>query len=121
MSASTSGTGDGEATTPFVSQLRSRPGVIRMAQAGEPAITLRVQVFEVWDTVRFEVSPTEPVLSVKVRALEALYPAAEFHDDFVVKLNGFEVLDENVSVADSGAVDGSTYLIARRRRRVIHN
>ena len=121
MSAGASGKGGGEATTPFVSQLRSRPGVIRMGEAGQPTITLKAQVFEVWDTVRIEVSPTEPVLSVKVRALEALYPEAEYHDDFVVKLNGFEVLDENVSVADSGAADGSTYLIARRRRRVIHN
>lgn len=121
MSASARGKGDGGATTPFVSQLRSRPGVIRMGEAGHPTLTLKAQVFEVWDTVRMEVPPSEPVLSVKVRALEALYPEAEYHDDFVVKLNGFEVLDENVSVAASGAVDGSTYLIARRRRRVIHN
>ena len=120
MSAASNGH-DGDPTTPFVSQLRSRPGVIRIAGEGEPSITLRAQVFEVWDTVRLEVPPTEPVLAVKVRALEALYPEAEYHDDFVVKLNGFEVLDENVSVAASGAVDGSTYLIARRRRRVIHN
>ena len=119
MSASTSGKGDGEATTPFVSQLRSRPGVIRMTEAGHPAITLRVQVFEVWDTVRFEVSPTEPVLSVKVRALEALYPEAEFHDDFVVKLNGFEVLDENASIGDTGATDGSIFLVTHRRKRAV--
>jgi hypothetical protein len=109
------------ASAPFVSQLRSRPGIIRIAEPGQASITLRAQVFEAWDVVRIEVAPTEPVLAVKVRALEALYPEAEFHDDFVVKLNGFEVLDENVSVAESGAVDGSTYLIARRRRRVIHN
>jgi hypothetical protein len=111
----------GDSTTPFVTQLRSRPGVIRMAEAGQPSITLRAQVLEVWDTVRIEVAPTEPVLSVKVRALEALYPEAEYHDDFVVKLNGFEVLDENASVTESGAMDGSTYLIARRRRVPIRN
>ena len=121
MSATGNGGNGTDGGAPFVSQLRSRPGVIRLASAGEPSITLRAQVFEVWDTVRLEVSPTEPVLSVKVRALEALYPEAEYHDDFVVKLNGFEVLDENVSVTESGATDGSTYLIARRRRRVIHN
>ena len=120
MSAHSSGNG-GNGDAPFVSQLRSRPGTIRLAGAGEATITLRAQVFEAWDTVRVEVLPTEPVLSVKVRALEALYPEAEFHDDFVVKLNGFEILDENASVAQSGAVDGSTYLIGRRRRMPIRN
>jgi hypothetical protein len=120
MSATTSAN-DGDATQPFVAQLRSRPGVIRIAGEGEPSITIRAQVLEVWDTVRLEVPPTEPVLAVKVRALEALYPEAEFHDEFVVKINGFEVLDENASVTDSGAVDGSTYLIARRRRQPIRN
>jgi hypothetical protein len=105
----------------FVSQIRSRPGVVRIAEPGQPSITVRVQLAEVWDTVRVEVAPTEPVLTVKVRALEALYPEAEFHDDFVVKINGFEVLDENASVADSGAMDGSTYLVAFRRRRPIRN
>lgn len=106
---------------PFVAQIRSRPGVIRIAEPGQETITIRVQVLEVWDTVRVEVSPAEPVLTVKVRALEALYPEAEYHDDFVVKINGFEVLDENASVESSGAVDGSTYLIAHRRRRPIRN
>jgi hypothetical protein len=120
MSGATGGDG-GDATKPFVAQLRSRPGVIRIASDGEPSITVRAQVLEVWDTVRLEVPPTEPVLAVKVRALEALYPEAEYHDDFVVKINGFEVLDENASVTDSGAVDGSTYLIARRRRQPIRN
>jgi hypothetical protein len=110
-----------DAGAPFVAQIRSRPGVLRLAEPGQPTITVRAQVLEVWDTVRVEVSPSEPVLTVKVRALEALYPEAEFHDDFVVKINGFEVLDENASVAESGAVDGSTYLIAYRRRRPIRN
>ena len=107
---------------PFVAQLRSRPGgAIRLAEPGAATITIRVQMYEVWDTIRVEVLPSEPVLAVKVRALEVLYPKAEFHDDYVVKLNGFEVLDENVSVAESGALDGSTYLVAGRRRRVIHD
>jgi hypothetical protein len=78
-----------------------------------------VQVPEVWDVVRIETPPSEPVLSLKVRALEALYPAAEFHEDFVVKLNGFEVLDENASVAEAGAVDGSIFLVTHRRRRAV--
>jgi hypothetical protein len=112
---------NGSNGAPFVTQLRSRPGVIRLAEPGQGTISLRAQVLEVWDTVRLEVSPSEPVLTVKVRALEALYPEADFHDDFVVKINGFEVLDENESVTSSGARDGSTYLITRRRRVPIRN
>ena len=104
---------------PFVTSLRVRPGTIRVGAADGAAITLRVQMPEVWDVVRIEVAPTEPVLAVKERALVALDPEAESHTDFVLKLGGFEVLDENASVADTGAVDGSTYLLTHRRRRPV--
>ena len=108
---------------PFTANLRSRPGtVIRLGETTtEGGLTLRVQVPEVWDAVRVETPAAEPVLSVKVRALEALYPAAEFHEDWVMKLNGFEVLDENASVADAGALDGSIFLLTRRRRQAIRS
>jgi hypothetical protein len=106
-------------TTPFVAQLRSRPGVLRVGAAGEPTITVRVQMPEVWDVVRVEAPPSEPVLAVKVRALEALSPGADFHDEFVMKLAGWEVLDENVSLAEAGAVDGSIFLLTNRRRRPV--
>ena len=39
--------------------------------------------------------------------------------DYVVKLRGWEVLGEQGSVAESGARDGSTYLISYRRRRAV--
>jgi hypothetical protein len=106
-------------SAPFVSSLRSRPGTLRLAAPGAPVITLRVQMAEVWDTVRVEVAPAEPVVTVKKAALAALYPEATTHEDFVLKLNGFEVLDENVPVADTGAKDGSTFLITFRRRRPV--
>jgi hypothetical protein len=115
----TAGAPDSDPTTPFVATLRTRPEVITLGQPGEPTITLRVQMAEVWDSVRIEVPPGEPVLAVKVRALEALFPEAEFHDEFVLKFRGFEVLDENASVAETGAVDGSIYLLAYRRRRAV--
>jgi len=59
-------------TTPFVAQLRSRPGVIRLGADGQPRITIRVQLAEAWDTVRVETPPTEPVGAVKAEALAAL-------------------------------------------------
>lgn len=106
-------------TAPFVAQLRSRPGVIRLGADGQPRITIRVQLAEAWDTVRVETASTEPVGVVKAEALAVLRPNQEPADAFVVKLNGFEVLDENVSVADSGATNGSTFLLSYRRRRPV--
>jgi len=106
---------------PLVTQLRSQPGVLRVGAAGEPAITERVQMPEVWDVIRVEVPPGEPVLSVKVRALQALYPEAAYHDEFVMKLHGWEVLDENASLADAGVVDGSIFLLTHRRRRPVRS
>ncbi len=75
-----------------------------------------MQLAEAWDVVRVVTPSSEPLLSVKVRALEALDSAADYHDEFVVKLGGFEVLDENMSLAAAGVVDGSILLITRRRR-----
>jgi len=106
-------------TTPFVSQLRSRPGIVRIGADGQPRIALRVQMAEVWDVVRIETPPSEPVMVVKAEALAALLPNGEPPDAFVLKLNGYEVLDESVSVADSGAMDGSTFLLTYRRRRPV--
>ena len=61
------------------------------------------------------------MLAVKVRALEALSPGADFHDEFGMKLAGWEVLDENVSLAEAGAVDGSIFLLTNRRRRPVRS
>jgi hypothetical protein len=106
-------------TAPFVAQLRSRPGVVRLGSDGQRRLTVRVQMPEVWDTVRIEVPPTESVTSVKTAALAALYPDGEPSHSFVMKLNGFEVLDEAVSLTDAGATDGSTFLLTYRRRRPV--
>lgn len=106
-------------TTPFVAQLRSRPSTIRLAPAGAPTITIRVEMPEVWDVVAIAVSPDESVVNVKKRALEALYPDALSHSDFVVKLRGWEILDESASLTDAGAIDGSILLLTFRRRRAV--
>ena len=106
-------------TEPFVAQLRTRGEVIELAAAG-PAIVVRVEMPEVWDTVRVHASPDERVLTLKRRALEVLYPGTELHDeDYVMKLNGWEVLDESASLAATGAVDGSIFLVTHRRRRPV--
>ena len=106
------------APTPFVAQLRARPEVIRLGTTGEPVITVRVQVPEVWDTVRIDASPDTPVLVLKERALEALMPGAG-HVEYVTKLRGFEVLDETASLSAAGVVTGSTLLVTSRRRRPV--
>jgi len=106
-------------TAPFVAQLRARPGVLRVGADGQPRITLRVQMPEVWDVVRIETPASEPVTTIKAQALAALFPEGESPDAFVLKLNGFEVLDESASVADSGATNGSTFLLTHRRRRPV--
>jgi hypothetical protein len=106
-------------TEPFVAQLRTRGDVIELASPGGPVITVRVQVPEVWDAVRVHASPDERVLLVKLRALEALYPSNEAADEFVMKLNGWEVLDEQASLAGAGAVEGSIFVLTHRRRRAV--
>ena len=107
-------------TPPFVTTLRSRRSTIQLAPDGVDAITIRVEIPEVWDVVAIRVAPTEPVVTVKVAALEALFPEAQLHTDFVVKLRGWEILDEAASLADAGVIDGSILLLTYRRRRAVH-
>jgi hypothetical protein len=104
----------------FVNNFRARGTELRLGAPDAPdRVTLRVQVAEVWDSIRVSAPASEPVLAVKVAALEVLFPDAAYHDDFVAKLHGFEVLDENASLAEAGAREGSTFLLAHRRRRPI--
>jgi hypothetical protein len=59
------------------------------------------------------------VISLKLRALDALFPAGELQEDFVLKLRGWEVLDEQASLAAVGAVNGSIFLLTHRYRRPV--
>lgn len=105
-------------TAPFVTTLRARRETIRLGAPNGTALTLRVEVPELWDVVRIVAPPTERVLAVKVAALAVLDPRADARE-FVTKINGREVLDERRSVADVGARDGSIFLLTRRRRRPV--
>lgn len=107
------------APTPFVAQLRARPEVIRLGAPDEPVITVRVQVPEVWDTVRIDAPSDTSVLVLKEHALDALQPGGD-QGDYVTKLRGFEVLDETASLSSAGVVTGSTLLVTSRRRRPVH-
>ena len=106
-------------SAPFVTGLRARQGTIRLAPEGVPTITIRVEMPEVWDVVRIACEPTQHVLAVKVAALEALFPEAEMHEDFVLKLRGWEILDESAPLGEAGVVDGSILLLTHRRRRPV--
>jgi hypothetical protein len=106
-------------TEPFVAQLRARTSTIRLVPSGAPGITLRVEMPEVWDAVRMVASPKEPVLTIKVRALEALFPEAETHSDFVLKFRGWDILDEAAPLSQLGIENGAILLLTHRRRRPV--
>jgi hypothetical protein len=106
-------------SAPFVTGLRTSGDVISLAAGGEPVMHIRVQVADLWDSVRIDSPPTEPVISVKRAALEALYPSGIEADEFVVRLRGFEILDEGTSLADAGVGNGSILLLVGRRRKPV--
>ena len=103
---------------PFVAQLRTRDGALRIG-SGAPMMTVRVESAEVWDAVVVEAGPSARVAELKRAALTALLGAKSNPDDFVLKLRGFEVLNEEVSLAEAGAIEGSIFLVTYRRRRPV--
>jgi hypothetical protein len=81
-------------------------------------LSLRVEVPEIWDVVRVLAPESTPVIAVKDAVLRTVIPNAdEMH--YVMKLRGWEVLDEGQSLADAGALDGSIFLLTHRRRRPV--
>jgi len=106
-------------TAPFTTALRAPGEPIVLGRQSADTIHIRAQVLEAWDAVRVDADPSESVENLKLRALEELYPNAADPREFVVKLRGFEILDEGVSLADAGAKNGSILLIADRRRRPV--
>ena len=104
---------------PFVTSLRTNGEIVRLASGDERVLHIRVQVADLWDSVRVDAPPTEPVISVKRAALNALYPDGIDADELVVRLHGFEILDEQKSLAETGVSDGSILLLVSRRRRPV--
>ena len=102
----------------FATQLRSNRAPIFVA-SGPTAITIRVEASDLWETVRVTALPTTPLSEVKQSVVKALFPATDHHDDFVLKLRGWEMLDPRASLSEAGVVDGSILLLAYRRRRAV--
>ena len=103
----------------FVNSLRTRGDAITLGFPSGKPLRLRAQVLEAWDAIRIDADPSASVKSLKELALRELYPGENAETEFVVKLNGFEVLDEEVPLSATGARDGSTFLITDRRRRPV--
>ncbi|HET6701446.1 MAG TPA: hypothetical protein VFH14_06575 [Gemmatimonadaceae bacterium] len=105
-------------TAPFVTSLRARREAVHVGRKDGKAFTVRVEVPELWDVVRVVAAPNATVEEVKVASLRALNARAN-PDAYVIKLRGFEVLDERASLEDAGAIDGSIFLLTHRRRRPV--
>lgn len=106
-------------TVPFVNELRAADDVIRIGGDNGGVLHIRVQAAELWDALRVDAAATASLASVKSAALERFFPNGANPAEFVVKLRGFEILDEDRSITDCGVRDGSTLLLARRRRRPV--
>lgn len=102
----------------LVGELRAKRAPLQLA-AGPGAITIRVQVAEMWDAIRVTAHPDTAVSEVKQRVVNEFYPGHEYLDDFVLKLRGWEMLDEQQSLKVGGIEDGSIVLLAHRRRRPV--
>jgi hypothetical protein len=102
---------------PFVSALRTQGAPLRLGSGTAP-LHLRAQVLEAWDAIRVDADPSASVKSLKRLALQTLSPDVN-EDDYVVKLHGWELLDENARISSTAARNGSIFLISDRRRRPV--
>ena len=107
------------APTTFVNSLRTRGEPFKLGGPSDRALRLRAQVLEAWDAIPIEPNPSPSVRSLKQLALRELYPDVQHDDEYVVKLNGFEILDEDAPISSTAARNGSTFLITDRRRRPV--
>jgi hypothetical protein len=106
-------------STVFTNTLRSNREPIVIDNSGAGAITFRVESAELWDAIRVVASPDAPMSEVKRRAIEQFFPQDALVSDYVLKLHGWEILDETAPLRDIGIVEGSIVLLAVRRRRPV--
>lgn len=106
------------APIPFVNNLRNQGPALRLGSGSGEVLQLRAQVLEAWDAVRIDADASATVKSLKQLAMQTLYPNAN-ENDYVVKLHGWEVLDEGAPISSTGARSGSIFLISDRRRRPV--
>ena len=106
--------------TRFVVGLRTQPEVIRLAADDAPEVwSVRAQCAEVWDAVRLDILPGSRVRDVKQAAMAQLMPDVDQLEEYVVKMHGAEITNEDASMQTVGAVDGATLLIMSRRPRPV--
>jgi hypothetical protein len=107
------------ARAPFVNSLRTRGEPFKLGAPSDKPLRLKAQVLEAWDAIPIDANPSASVRSLKQLALRELYPDVRHDDEYMVKLNGFEVLDEDAPISSTAARNGSTFLITDRRRRPV--
>ena len=107
------------APRPFVNGLRTPGRAFKLGSPSGPALQLRAQVLEAWDAIRIDADPSASIKSLKQLALRELHPDERHETEYVVKLHGFEMLDEDAPISSTAAKNGSTFLITDRRRRPV--
>lgn len=107
------------AVRPFVNALRTQGDPFLIGPRSDRVMHLRAQVLEAWDAVRIDADPEAPVRSLKEVAMRELAPDVADIDQYVVKLHGFEILDEGAPISSTAARNGSIFLITDRRRRPV--
>jgi len=107
------------APRPFVNGLRTQGHSFKLGASTGPILQLRAQVLEAWDAIRIDADPSASVKSLKQLALRELYPDSRHEGEYMVKLHGFEVLDEDAPISSTAAKNGSIFLITDRRRRAV--
>jgi hypothetical protein len=82
-------------------------------------VRFRVTVPDVWDTVTLALAPDVPLRELKARALERALGRETAGSAYVLKYRGATVLDEECTVGDLGAPDGSAFIVLPGRRQPV--
>jgi hypothetical protein len=105
-------------SVPFVNGLRTQGAPLQLGSGTGSVLHLRAQVLEAWDAIRVDADPSASVKSLKHLAMQTLSPQVN-EEEYVVKLHGWEILDEDAPISATAARNGSIFLISDRRRRPV--